>query len=321
VNGQDFPITMNLKAALWHLRFTTRARLLWVDAVCINQADIPERNQQVQIMRNIYANAARVLVWLGESTKESTMAMHLLEDLSGEYEDQNIFKPDTEPSPEDADLWRLVTDLMQRPFWSRGWIVQEITLARQVIFFCGRRSISWRIFDLALCYFIIRSDREHLGYRNIVYQRLISLKLEREDWSSPRIQIRFPNLLHRQRLYRELSDPRDIIYSMIGLAKDISPGLIEPDYSQPVQHVYRNATRSIIEETGRLDMLGHVMLHLNISGCHCPSWVRDWSKPSPVIPFFKGKPGEIFYQASKNSGVIITPSENVDILTVGGLSL
>jgi hypothetical protein len=34
VNEQDFPVTTNLKAALWHLRLTTRARLLWVDAIC-----------------------------------------------------------------------------------------------------------------------------------------------------------------------------------------------------------------------------------------------------------------------------------------------
>jgi hypothetical protein len=103
---------------------------------------------------------------------------------------------------------------------------------------------------------------------------------------------------------------------MMGLAKDISPGLIKPSYSQPVQFVYRNTTRSIIEDTGRLDMLGHVMPHLNMPGC--PSWVRDWRKASAVVPFFKGKPEENFYQASKNSGAIITPSENPGILTVEG---
>jgi hypothetical protein len=99
-----------------------------VDRLCINQAGIPERNQQVQIMRNICVNAGRVLIRSGKLTEESTMAIHLLEDLSGQYKYHIIFKPDAEPSPEDADLWRFVTDLIQRPFWSRGWIVQEITL-------------------------------------------------------------------------------------------------------------------------------------------------------------------------------------------------
>jgi hypothetical protein len=318
VNEQEFPVTTNLTAALWHLRLATRARLLWVDAICINQVDIPERNRQVQMMRNIYANAGKVLVWLGEPTEESSTAIHLLEDLSGLFKDQNIFNPDAESISADADLWRPVTNLFRRPFWSRGWIIQEIALARQVIFFCGRRSISWLMLDLALCSFIIRLNHTHLGYRNEVYQRIISLKLERQDWSTPGIHIRFPDLLHKQRLYREVSDPRDIIYSMVGLAKDISPGLIEPDYSQPVQLVYRNSTRSIIEGTGCLDILGHVMLHLNMSRRHYPSWVRDWRKYSFVVPFFKGRHGQNFYQASRNSGVIITPSENLDILIVEG---
>lgn len=58
-------ITKNLKEALVALRLTEGPRHLWVDAVCIDQANVKERNHQVAQMGTIYANASRVVVWLG----------------------------------------------------------------------------------------------------------------------------------------------------------------------------------------------------------------------------------------------------------------
>lgn len=66
VNGRVLHVTSNLEAALKHLRYTDEDRTLWVDAVCINQADVVERSHQVSIMGQIYGKAKQVLVWLGE---------------------------------------------------------------------------------------------------------------------------------------------------------------------------------------------------------------------------------------------------------------
>ena len=65
LNGQDFAIALNLETALRHLRSEANARVLWVDAICINQGDIEERNEQVSMMRDIYSSSQRVLIWLG----------------------------------------------------------------------------------------------------------------------------------------------------------------------------------------------------------------------------------------------------------------
>ncbi len=65
--GSPFPVTINLKAALRALRQRKKVRVLWVDAVCINQADIPEKNVQVPLMSRLYSGADSVIVWLGAS--------------------------------------------------------------------------------------------------------------------------------------------------------------------------------------------------------------------------------------------------------------
>lgn len=54
-NGQPFRVTSNLDAALRRLRNEERTGIFWVDAICIDQGNVSERNQQVNLMREIYA--------------------------------------------------------------------------------------------------------------------------------------------------------------------------------------------------------------------------------------------------------------------------
>jgi hypothetical protein len=73
-----YKITPNLRSALRNLRKETRPRILWVDAVCINQVDAEERTQQVRIMGEVYSLACRVLVWLGDADLFSAIAIHVI---------------------------------------------------------------------------------------------------------------------------------------------------------------------------------------------------------------------------------------------------
>jgi hypothetical protein len=66
LNGLEMAITNNLEGTLLQLRSEMDDRLLWVDAICINQEDTKERSHQVQPMRVIYTTARRTLVWLGK---------------------------------------------------------------------------------------------------------------------------------------------------------------------------------------------------------------------------------------------------------------
>lgn len=66
VNGLYLSITRNLHKALIRLRNSTFDRVLWVDAICIDQTNLEERASQVQLMAEIYASASQVLIWLGE---------------------------------------------------------------------------------------------------------------------------------------------------------------------------------------------------------------------------------------------------------------
>jgi hypothetical protein len=81
VNAKPFFVTSNLYSALKELRQPDRKRLIWVDAMCINQQDNAEKTVQVQSMRDIYARASRTLIWLGNDTKATNSTFDLVRQL------------------------------------------------------------------------------------------------------------------------------------------------------------------------------------------------------------------------------------------------
>ena len=75
IDNSTIRIRPNLWSALYHLRYEHQERIIWIDALCINQNDTNERNHQVNQMGEIYSIASRVVLWLGESDNSSSRAM------------------------------------------------------------------------------------------------------------------------------------------------------------------------------------------------------------------------------------------------------
>lgn len=78
-------ITQNLARALPYLRYLSKPRRLWIDAICINQDDADERSSQVQRMRDVYSLASRVVVWLGPGTADTELAFATLEKINSKF--------------------------------------------------------------------------------------------------------------------------------------------------------------------------------------------------------------------------------------------
>jgi Heterokaryon incompatibility protein (HET) len=85
-SAQRLRITTNLFGALQRFRNQTRSRILWADAICINQGDLNERARQVRIMGNIYSQATTVLIWLGEDNdNDAELAFQLIRDINAHF--------------------------------------------------------------------------------------------------------------------------------------------------------------------------------------------------------------------------------------------
>jgi hypothetical protein len=78
---KSFKVTANLEGALRHLRDSASERILWVDAICINQSDREECLSQVQDMGSVYEKAVEVRIWLGSVSDTCVSTPNIQEEL------------------------------------------------------------------------------------------------------------------------------------------------------------------------------------------------------------------------------------------------
>ena len=90
MNDQLIEVRYNLYMALQYLRDTTQPQTLWIDALAINQDDTPERNQQIQIMGQIYKNSHETVVWLREEKGSDRHGLNLLHLCDGLANDDTV---------------------------------------------------------------------------------------------------------------------------------------------------------------------------------------------------------------------------------------
>jgi hypothetical protein len=108
-------VTANLHAALSHLRDGFLERIVWIDAICINQKDNIEKGLQVQFMAEIYANANRVVVWLGLATSDSGQAFDTLRSSARKRHTYDTRARQTQQR-------QAIFNLLERPWFQRIWV-------------------------------------------------------------------------------------------------------------------------------------------------------------------------------------------------------
>ncbi|OCL14441.1 HET-domain-containing protein [Glonium stellatum] len=143
-------VSRSLLNALRALRRPKKDCYFWIDAVCIDQDNLQEKNHQVEMMSEIYGRASRVCIWLGERDKSSEMALKFIKTEILQLQNFDELCADEQSS----EKWGALLDLMQRPWFSRRWVVQEVALARKAVIYCGVDKISWREFAVAVELFV-----------------------------------------------------------------------------------------------------------------------------------------------------------------------
>lgn len=157
LEGKQKGVTENLAAALRHLRLENEPRNLWVDALCIDQEDINERDDQVMHMKEIYQHCATDLLWLGEDAsiiEEGAAAMKsmgLVTQLGSDSLDAYVEASWREGSKRrkrvkdsEQQWFEDISALLGKPrVWKRVWIMQEVAFAPRVVLVSGNATLSW----------------------------------------------------------------------------------------------------------------------------------------------------------------------------------
>ena len=271
--GDTLSITRNCEAALRRLRLEGEERVLWVDAICIDQGNVQERNSQVRLMPIIYRQAKRVLAYLGETTSDSDLGMEfILED--SRWSSERPTRPSVglgsgiTSSPQQM----AVDNILKRPYFERIWIIQEIELARDIWIVLGDKEIDWESFSRTMFY-VYANKKLNFGPSYCSILPTVVCYRDKSTVNKPETLLQFLNDTRQCKS----TDPRDKVFALLNMSTERDEPALAPNYALSPKEVFMSAARFFITRDKNLDVLCHAQAAP--SAYDVPSWVPDWSMP------------------------------------------
>ena len=297
-------IPASASAVLHQVRLRHKPRKLWIDAICINQADLRERQQQVACMRYIYSNSTRNLIYLGPSDNHTEAALTtvgtILADLTSHVQSYSKLQgllydsdgsPTIEGGPSKASPYdnEALQSLHDRPWFSRLWVIQEAALAPRDVCLWGKYQLPlFNLLRAAVWYryknyrFEIIRDKSFVKaarFYDAVYYGATS-----RPFSSSREQRSLASYLDLSRHF-ESSVDSDKVFAMLGLLDTRTKyndfwKLLTPDYHKPAGLVFKDAFRAALLQDQMLQRplslnVVHHWDQSDIDGKDLHSWVPD----------------------------------------------
>ena len=280
IDRSSVMVAQNLRVALRNIRHAQSRRVLWIDAICIDQFNTGERNHQVFLMNRVYSVADKVLIWLGEARIESDLAIDRLYELAQGKAIRHSEK---------KSLRTLIYDgLIDREWWSRLWIVQEVVLARSdPVLMCGSRCLDWETYNRAFfpCEWI------SMGWERLPHiLNMLALFVLRSRLSRHRAKLHdcagesegLGAILNHTKDFRT-NDPRDKIYGCLGLLPKAQREAIRPEYQKPIGLLYHEVAQFLIEHDPH--RFFSAFSFTRTTRIPCPSWVPDFAHQDMMGPY------------------------------------
>ncbi|KAK7427765.1 hypothetical protein QQZ08_005703 [Neonectria magnoliae] len=289
------PLTASLYLGLKRLRHRSDRVWIWADAICISQDDKEgddEKARQIRLMANIFKSAARVYIWLGEDEDESQVAMQFLKTIastsSTEMDGPDLKRLSAVDFPKVEDpRWGTLNKLLERQWFRRVWVTQELVLAQEAIVMCGAHRMPWDKFHAAikLCFELV--EREGFGFllpRQTKVAAVLHLGEFRRSYRSdrkdqdlaPRDELL--TLLERFQL-AEATRQRDKLFALLSLAKDGKD--YTPNYKIPLTQIVSQFA-GVLVTRGRAVELLYRARGYSKQFPQFPSWIPNWmSSPYP----------------------------------------
>lgn len=322
------PVPRNLVTALKRLRLPDKPRHVWADAICINQEDLPERGQQVSIMRHIFHTASRVVVWVGEDASGCAAAAfktictivrawtppgeklrYASYDLA--FESMPAGELEALQRSVSAEDWKALQVFFESIYFRRFWVIQELALSQSAVVTWGDHHIAWPLVGICAAWLLTKGWNFRVEAPiTAAYNAFMIYVLPIAQNSSISVfsKLDFSVALGMTVDIFDSTDPRDRIYALLGMPfagnDPTSTLLVKPEYTESVLSVYTRATRRILEQDRHLRILSSVQHGSEISP-DGPSWVPRWNEPYSAEPLaLRAEQG---YYA--NGGELFCPDE------------
>ncbi|KAJ8118188.1 hypothetical protein OPT61_g794 [Boeremia exigua] len=345
--GGSLFITPNCDVAIRQLRSPTEIKILWIDSICIDQTPdaVSERNVQVALMGDIYKSAARVVVWLGPGDERIERALRQVMDIAlvtksapqslanrrliqGRlYEYVRTMSAGVRSMSDDP-----IGPLFECSWFYRMWTVQKVTLSaiQKTFLRCGAMEIPWP------CLVIAVDALKAVDYKwgrwaeatKLQKQLTMYVVMRRIPGSKAILDDNRGNLHNDPLVFDILTgtrkklagDEKDKVIALYGLFKEMEIPFPAPDYSLPVEVIYRQATIASIRHDKGLFILYQAPSDKRRKSL--ASWVPDWADQGfdpkdgrhaiLLDRFAASGAGRPLYRFSDNEKVLVLRGKIVD---------
>ncbi|KAF5877904.1 putative ankyrin repeat and sam domain containing protein 6 protein [Botrytis fragariae] len=249
IDGAKIKVTFNLHMALQHLRSEEEDQIFWIDALCINQENVHEKIHQIRQMGDIYKKAEKVVIWLGRGTEDSDLVMDAMKRLRkaslgwhpAEWKDKSNGWVD-ENNEHLTNLREQMRLILERPWFRRIWILQEVANARRATtVHCGNRFISATIFSQFPALIALNPA----AHCQSVLDIMPGISRQESWWAQGQ---KLHTLLVKFRR-SEATDDRDKIYALLGMSSDAHrSNILDPKCDKSSQQVIREVISFILSE-------------------------------------------------------------------------
>jgi hypothetical protein len=302
VDGQSLSITNSLETTLRHIRSPSRVFRVWAYAICINQEDVDERNQQVRQMAEVYQCAHHTILYFGTESSEAEQLLDFLRVSS-----RKISCAAGTPPMSGSDMMLAERYILTRPWLHRIWILQELVMSRDPWIQCNRSRAKWD------------HVREHLTY---IYT-LTGVRLNGEDpdpatrlsveefagfmllekMANFRSEHQTPSFNQEKRAYKRLlsilksrrglgvADKRDMLFTHLTLAgvpheeaSGMFQDVIRVDYEKDWTKVFEDLARYLIIKQKDLRIMAFVE-DVDLEERQLASWAVNWTSPRHEYPW------------------------------------
>lgn len=344
----------NLKRLLLRLRLQNRRRVLWIDGLCIDQANLDERQQQVGMMQRIYAQAARVLIMLSYVNNANSQRWvesvqyiattwfrfhESVPDPTSEHQPRaSIFHAIVDRSEFDMEAIR---EMFSNELWTRLWIVQEVASSTRAVVDWAGGCIPWTLVGLVAT--LIRNNTflwkmytsPGHGLRSSPEQKrrcrraIIGLMNAYFMYRLPSSNFRssslcFLNLLLLTRRFN-VTEPLDRIYAILGLpSQHTGPerSFIIPNYKLSQEDLYIRVFLQVFNTHESPLRILSAVRHTALPRANFATWVPQWHVPPIRSISGTHRPDETFNASAggpPDPMLSVTWEQNMRTLTLQGL--
>ena len=226
-------------------------------------------------MRHIYARASCVLIWLGKETDTVAEAFEMIKLCDECYEADNL--QDVQAvilQPSTSSKWQAVSTLLNRSWFQRVWVIQEVAMASEALIVCGRYTCDWESISRLVRFLRKHSISGYIGMSTTV-RVMVNMRIQIQE-EGPLHEPIFQLIAYTREFHA--TDPRDRAFALLGLISDVFRFGVRIDYAMSYEDVYKEIALKALGGDGdfMFPLLSRAGYHPRGSA-KLPSWAPDWT--------------------------------------------